>query len=108
MSKITFVAADRQTEQTLDIPEGTSVMRGALSNDVEGIVGQCGGYTQCASCHVYVEPDLAGRLEAIGEEEDAMLDFAACPREPSSRLSCQIIMTDALDGLRVRVPERQG
>jgi len=108
MPRITFVAADRRTERTLDIPVGTSVMRGALADDVEGIVGQCGGYAQCASCHVYVDPDAAGRLETMGEEEDAMLDFAACPRESSSRLSCQITMTDDLDGLRVRLPERQG
>ncbi|MFF4800354.1 2Fe-2S iron-sulfur cluster-binding protein [Streptomyces sp. NPDC001351] len=107
MPKITYVAADR-SEQTLDLPVGTTVMRGALSNDVDGIVGQCGGYTQCASCHVYVDEDAAARLDPVSAEEDEMLEFTACPREPGSRLSCQIKVGEDLDGLRVLLPERQG
>ncbi|MER5930870.1 2Fe-2S iron-sulfur cluster-binding protein [Streptomyces sp. NPDC002054] len=107
MPKITYVAADRSTETTLDLPQGTSIMRGAVSNDVAGIVGQCGGYAQCGSCHVYVEPTALDKLEAPESEEDEMLDFTACTREPNSRLSCQLTVTDALDGLIVRLPERQ-
>ncbi|MBK3641177.1 2Fe-2S iron-sulfur cluster-binding protein [Streptomyces sp. NPDC085900] len=107
MPKITYVAADR-SEQTLDLPVGTTVMRGALSNDIDGIVGQCGGYTQCASCHVYVDQDSAAALDPVGPEEDEMLEFTACPREPNSRLSCQLKVGEDLDGLRVLLPERQG
>ncbi|MEV8533764.1 2Fe-2S iron-sulfur cluster-binding protein [Streptomyces sp. NPDC051211] len=107
MPQITYIAADRTSEQTLDLPLGTTVMRGAVNNDVDGIVGQCGGYAQCASCHVYVEPDSLDKLEEVEMEEDEMLDFTACSREPNSRLSCQLTVTEALDGLTVRLPERQ-
>jgi 2Fe-2S ferredoxin len=106
MPKITYVAADR-TEQTLDLPLGTTVMRGAVSQDVDGITGQCGGNAQCATCHVYVDPDTVDRTEAMLPEEDDMLDFTACPRQPNSRLSCQLTCTEALDGLIVHLPERQ-
>lgn len=106
MPKITYVATDR-IEQVLDIPVGTSVMRGAIINDVDGIVGQCGGYAQCATCHVYVATDSLDKLDEMDDEEDGMLDFVACSREPNSRLSCQLVVTEALDGLVVHVPERQ-
>ncbi|WP_330299306.1 2Fe-2S iron-sulfur cluster-binding protein [Streptomyces sp. NBC_00503] len=107
MPKITYVSAD-QIEQTFDVSVGATVMRGALSNDVDGIVGQCGGYAQCASCHVYVAPDDLDKLEPMQPDENDMLDFAACSRESNSRLSCQLKVTEALDGLTVRLPERQG
>ncbi|WP_331743232.1 2Fe-2S iron-sulfur cluster-binding protein (plasmid) [Streptomyces sp. NBC_01136] len=106
MPKITYVAAD-QSEQTLDLPVGTTVMRGALANDVDGIIGQCGGYVQCASCHVYVGSDSLDKLDAVGTEENEMLEFTACSRTAGSRLSCQIKVTEDLDGLRVRLPEQQ-
>ncbi|KOG41628.1 2Fe-2S iron-sulfur cluster-binding protein [Streptomyces resistomycificus] len=106
MPHVTYVAADR-SEQTLDLPVGTTVMRGALSHGVDGIVGQCGGYVQCATCHVYVGPDLLDRLEAVGADEERMLGFTAGPRTPSSRLSCRIEVTEDLDGLQVRLPEQQ-
>ncbi|TLS43117.1 (2Fe-2S)-binding protein [Streptomyces montanus] len=106
MPKITYVAADR-AEQTLDLPLGTTVMRGALTNDVDGIVGQCGGYAQCGTCHVFVDPDSLDKPGAMEPDEDDMLDFTACPREPNSRLSCQLEVTEALDGLIVHLPERQ-
>ncbi|HYZ23325.1 MAG TPA: 2Fe-2S iron-sulfur cluster-binding protein [Rhodopila sp.] len=91
----------------LDIPEGTSLMRGAVSNNVDGIVGECGGQMMCATCHVYVDPEFLCWLPAVSEDEDAMLDAAACERKPNSRLSCQIVATDALDGIVVHMPETQ-
>ncbi|MFD9006325.1 2Fe-2S iron-sulfur cluster-binding protein [Streptomyces sp. NPDC059582] len=106
MPRITYVAAD-QSERTLDLPVGTTVMRGALLHDVDGIAGQCGGYVQCATCHVYVGPDSPAALDAVDSEEDMMLEFTACPRTRDSRLSCQIKVTEDLDGLRVRLPEQQ-
>ncbi|MFG2296016.1 2Fe-2S iron-sulfur cluster-binding protein [Streptomyces sp. NPDC048603] len=107
MPKITYLATDRSNETTLDLPVGTSIMRGAISNDLDGIVGQCGGYAQCATCHVYVEPEGLGKLAEPELEEDEMLEFTACGRESNSRLSCQLTVTDELDGLVVRLPERQ-
>ncbi len=106
MPQITYVAAD-STEQTHEVATGLSVMRGAVMNDVDGIVGQCGGNAQCATCHVYVDPGALGKLEAVGVGEEDMLDFTACERRPDSRLSCQLQVTEALDGLVVRLPERQ-
>ncbi|CAM5370112.1 (2Fe-2S)-binding protein OS=Streptomyces tendae OX=1932 GN=GUR47_25285 PE=3 SV=1 [Streptomyces tendae] len=106
MPKITYIAVD-DTETVLDLPVGTSLMRGALTNDVDGIVGQCGGFAQCATCHVYVDPGDLDRLEPMEEEEDGMLDFTVCTRADNSRLGCQVEVTDALDGLVVRLPESQ-
>ncbi|MFG3258500.1 2Fe-2S iron-sulfur cluster-binding protein [Streptomyces sp. NPDC048172] len=107
MPKITYVPADESARTTLDLPLGTSVMRGAVTNDVDGIVARCGGNLQCATCHVYVAPESTAELEPPRSDEDEMLDFTACPREPGSRLSCQLRVTEALDGLVVRLPERQ-
>ncbi|GAA2095619.1 2Fe-2S iron-sulfur cluster-binding protein [Streptomyces albiaxialis] len=107
MPKITYVSADDSARTTLDVPLGTSVMRGAVTNDVDGIVAQCGGNAQCGTCHVHVLPESTAELEPVRPDEDAMLDFTACPREPDSRLSCQLKVTEALDGLVVRVAERQ-
>ncbi|MFG2882796.1 2Fe-2S iron-sulfur cluster-binding protein [Streptomyces sp. NPDC048297] len=106
MPKITYLATDR-TETTLDLPVGTTLMRGAVTNDVDGIVGQCGGAAQCATCHVYVDLEGLDKLDPMDEEEDGMLDFTACPRADNSRLGCQVKVTDALDGLVVHIPERQ-
>ncbi|MEU2561930.1 2Fe-2S iron-sulfur cluster-binding protein [Streptomyces longispororuber] len=106
MPKITYVAADG-TEQALEVPLGTSVMRGAVLNDVDGIVAQCGGNAQCATCHVYVDETTLDKLAPAAPDEDEMLDFTACPRRPNSRLSCQLDVTGDLDGLIVHLPERQ-
>ncbi|MFD9905087.1 2Fe-2S iron-sulfur cluster-binding protein [Streptomyces sp. NPDC059063] len=106
MPKITYVAVD-ETARTIDVPVGTSVMRGAVFNDVDGIVAQCGGNAQCATCHVYVDETSLDQLEPAHPDEDHMLGFAACPRRPTSRLSCQLTVTDAMDGLIVHLPERQ-
>ncbi|MEU2084754.1 2Fe-2S iron-sulfur cluster-binding protein [Streptomyces albus] len=106
MPKITYVAADR-SERTVEVARGTSVMRGAIAHDVDGIVAECGGNAQCGTCHVYVAQDRAAVLGPPAPDEDEMLDFTACPRRPDSRLSCQLTVTDALDGLVVHLPERQ-
>lgn len=105
MPKITFIEHDG-TEHVVDAEVGMTVMEAAIKNQVPGIEAECGGACSCATCHVYV--DEAWR-EATGEPEEMeedMLDFAFDVR-PNSRLSCQIKVTEALDGLIVRVPEKQ-
>ena len=105
MTHITFVAFDG-TRFELEAENGSTVMENAIRNGVPGIEAECGGACACATCHVYVDEafsDVVGSPEAM--EED-MLDFAYDVR-PNSRLSCQIKVTDALDGLVVRTPERQ-
>ena len=106
MPKITYVRPDGGREE-LDVAEGTSVMQAATSQGIDGIVAECGGNCMCATCHVYVEPSQLALLPAMSEEEDALLDGTASDREPNSRLSCQIQVTQALDGLVVNLPERQ-
>ena len=105
MPKITIVAHEGKRFE-IEAPNGKSVMENAVKNSVPGIEAECGGACACATCHVYVDEAWtakAGKPEAM--EED-MLDFAHEPRE-TSRLSCQIIVRDELDGLVVHVPERQ-
>jgi 2Fe-2S ferredoxin len=107
MPKVTYVEYNG-TAHTVDVPAGTSVMRGAVDNNIPGIDADCGGECACATCHVYVDAawlDQVG-LPTPGSQEAAMLSFAAVA-QPDSRLSCQIEMTDELDGLLVRMPEGQ-
>ena len=106
MAKITFIDQDGG-QRTVEAEPGSTVMEAAIRNDVPGIEAECGGACSCATCHVYVGDawtDIVGGPEAM--EED-MLDFAYDVR-PTSRLSCQIKVTPALDGLVVTTPERQG
>jgi 2Fe-2S ferredoxin len=106
MAHITYIGNDGQTYE-VEAVSGSTVMENAIRNDVPGIVAECGGACACATCHVYVDEawtEIVGRPEPM--EED-MLDFASDVR-PNSRLSCQIRVRDELDGLIVRVPERQG
>ena len=105
MVKITYVEPDG-SEQTLDGDEGFSVMELAVRNGVVGIEADCGGACACATCHVYVDADWFERTGAPQDMELEMLEFAVDPR-PTSRLSCQIRLTAALEGLRVSVPESQ-
>jgi len=107
MPKVTYVEYDG-TPHTVDVPEGTSVMRGAVDNNVPGIDADCGGECACATCHVYVDAawlDKTG-LPVPGSQEASMLSFAAVA-QPNSRLSCQIRMREELAGLTVRMPEGQ-
>ncbi|MBT9464777.1 2Fe-2S iron-sulfur cluster-binding protein [Hydrogenophaga sp.] len=93
--------------RTLQVPEGQSLMQAAVSAGVRGIVGECGGSAMCATCHVYVDEAFADRLPAPLETELEMLECTASERLPNSRLGCQIKLSAALDGLVVRLPERQ-
>lgn len=104
--RVTYIQADG-IEQSVEVPEGTSVMQGAMLNDIDGIVAECGGSMSCATCHVYVDEAFLDGMPPINETQEEMLEFTAAPREPNSRLSCQIRMTQALDGLVVRLPDRQ-
>jgi 2Fe-2S ferredoxin len=92
---------------TVDVPQGWSLMQGATSNGVDGILGECGGSCSCATCHCYVDVDRFGELPAPSENELAMLDTAAAPRRANSRLACQLKASVALDGLVLSLPETQ-
>ncbi len=106
MTKLTIVAFDG-TRFEIDADNGSTVMENAVRNSVPGIDAECGGACACATCHVYVDDAWSERVGPPEPMEEDMLDFAADVR-PTSRLSCQIKMTDAFDGLVVHVPERQG
>lgn len=90
----------------VEVPSGTTVMQGAVDNMLDGIVGECGGACSCATCHVYVDPAWAKRLPAPDEMEKDMLECVLEPGE-NSRLSCQITVSDELDGLEVIMPDSQ-
>ena len=105
MAKIKYIEKDG-TEHIVDVPNGLSVMEGSHRFTIPGIDGDCGGACACATCHVYVEEGWFDRLEPMEELEKDMLDFAFDVRE-NSRLSCQIKVSDEVEGLVVRVPERQ-
>jgi len=105
MAKLTFIQKDG-TRQEVEGQNGMTVMEAAVKNMVPGIDADCGGACACATCHVYVEPDWVERVGPRNEMEEDMLDFAFDVRE-NSRLSCQIKITDALDGQTEKVPEKQ-
>ena len=106
MTRITFVHS-RNRIQNIDADDDTSVMQEALRHGVRGIVAECGGNAICATCHVYVDERWLTKLEPVGEGEDLTLDEATARRLPNSRLCCQIRITPQLDGLTLRVPDRQ-
>ncbi|MBI4291135.1 MAG: (2Fe-2S)-binding protein [Betaproteobacteria bacterium] len=106
MGSFTYIAPDG-TVRSLEVPDGTSVMQAAIANGVPGIVAECGGSQMCATCHVYVDEKWLSKLAPMQATEDAMLDTAASERKPNSRLSCQIVMSQEIDGLVVHMPERQ-
>ena len=101
--KATWILPDGQST-TLEVAAGQSLMEAAVARGVPGIVGECGGSMSCATCHVVVDPGWFARTGDIGTFEDQMLDVTEADREPTSRLSCQIKMTAALDGIVLRVP----
>lgn len=92
---------------TLTASSGQSLMRAATDGGVSDIAADCGGMLTCATCHVYVAPAWADKVPAPGPDELAMLEMTAAPRLPHSRLSCQIELTEALDGLQVELPGNQ-
>jgi 2Fe-2S ferredoxin len=107
MPKITYIEYGGR-EHRVEVPVGLSVMRGAVENNIPGIDADCGGECACATCHVYVDEvwlEITGTPEP-GAQEASMLSFAALA-QPNSRLSCQIKVSDSLDGLIVRLPEGQ-
>src|SRR5882757_10354660 len=100
MPKVVFRRVGAE-EVELDVPVGTSLMRAATDNGIEQIVGACGGALSCATCHVFVDADFLPMLPPMSANEDQMLDFTAATRRAESRLGCQIIVKDELDGLVV-------
>ena len=105
MSKITYNTHENKTH-TVDVQNGLTVMEGAVQNDIPGIDADCGGGMACATCHVYVKEDWLDKLPAKEDGEEDMLDMAYEPNK-FSRLSCQIVVSDNLDGLVVKIPEKQ-
>src|SRR5246127_1501203 len=106
MPKVTYVQPDGGRE-TFDIAAGKSLMLGAQSHGVEGILGECGGQAMCATCHIYVDAKDLDVLPSMSEDEDAMLEDHASERKPTSRLSCQLEACEELDGIVVYLPEEQ-
>ena len=105
MTKITYT--DQQgNSKTIEVENGLSVMEGAIQNDIPGIDADCGGSMACATCHVYVEEKWLNKLPKPEEGEIDMIDMAFEPKK-NSRLSCQLIVSDELDGLQVTTPEKQ-
>lgn len=105
MPKITFIEPN-STQHEVEADDGMTVMEAAVKNSVPGIEAECGGACSCATCHVYVDDEWREKTGQPDEMEEDMLDFAFDVRD-SSRLSCQIKVSDELDGLVVHVPEKQ-
>jgi ferredoxin, 2Fe-2S len=105
MAKITYIQFDG-TENVVDVKPGLTVMEGAVKNNVRGIDADCGGACACATCHVFVDEAWVGKVGDKSAMEESMLDFAENVQD-NSRLSCQIKITEELDGLVVRLPESQ-
>lgn len=106
MPKITYIEHNG-TEHVVDVATGLTVMEGARDNGVPGIDADCGGACACSTCHVYVHPDWVEKLPKIETMEEDMLDFAFEPKPGLSRLTCQLKVTPAFDGLVVQLPEKQ-
>lgn len=106
MPKIIFVDADG-TRHEVDAKSGVSIMENAISNNIDGIEAECGGSCMCATCHCFIEEEFAANIPAMESDEDEMLGFAAEERRATSRLSCQVKMTDELDGIVVNLPAEQ-
>ena len=106
MAKITYITQDNQN-YTIEVQNGLSVMEGAVQNDIPGIDADCGGGMACATCHVYVNDEWFDKIPNKEDGEEDMLDMAFEPKK-NSRLSCQIIVSDEIDGLTVNIPSKQG
>jgi ferredoxin, 2Fe-2S len=105
MPRVIFVQPDG-TRKTIQATVGCSAMEAARDHDVRGILAQCGGECACCTCHCYVDAEWIGRLPRKTPEEAGLIEFAHDPRD-SSRLACQLLLTESLDGLVLHVPERQ-
>ena len=106
MTKITYITHDEKSF-SIDVQNGLSVMEGAIQNDIPGIDADCGGGMACATCHVYVNGEWFDKLPSKENGEEDMLDMAFEPKK-NSRLSCQIIVSEELEGLIVNIPSKQG
>ena len=106
MAKITYIEHNGKSH-TINVENGLTVMEGAVQNDIPGIDADCGGSMACATCHVYVKEDWLDKLPTKEDGEEDMLDMAFEPKK-NSRLSCQIIVSDEIDGLVVNIPSKQG
>ena len=105
MPKITY-QDNEGNSKTIEVEKGLSVMEGAIQNDIPGIDADCGGSMACATCHVYVEEKWLNKIPKAEDAENDMIDMAYNPKK-NSRLSCQIILSDELEGLEVTTPEKQ-
>lgn len=105
MPKITFIGSDGSSVD-VDARNGHTLMEAAVDNGIVGMVAECGGACACATCHSYIDEEWLERLPAMDDMEDAMLD-AAAERRPNSRLSCQLEVNDAMDGLTVTVADNE-
>ncbi len=106
LAKITYIEFNG-TEHVVDVPNGLTVMEGARDNNIPGIEADCGGACACSTCHVYVHPEWVGQLPPKEDMEEDMLDFAYEPDPARSRLTCQLKVSDSIDGLIVQMPEKQ-
>ena len=105
MPKITYIESNGNSK-TIDVANGLSVMEGAIQNNISGIDADCGGGMACATCHVYVKEEWLNKLDKIEDAEQDMIDMAFEPKK-NSRLSCQLIVSDKLDGLIITTPSKQ-
>ena len=105
MPKITYVDSQGNSK-TIEVENGLTVMEGAIQNDIPGIDADCGGSMACATCNVYVEEKWFNKLPKAEDAEIDMIDMAVEPKK-NSRLSCQLIVSDELEGLKVTTPEKQ-
>ena len=105
MSKITYIDNEGNSK-TIEVENGLSVMEGAIQNNIPGIDADCGGSMACATCHVYVEEKWLNKIQKAEEAEEDMIDMAFEPKK-NSRLSCQLIVSEELDGLIVTTPSKQ-
>jgi len=106
MPKVFYIEFNGKKHE-VDVPNGYSLMEGAVKNSVNGIDADCGGSCACATCHIYIDDQWVEKLPKIEEAERDMLDFVSSLKK-ESRLSCQVMMSNELDGLIVKLPERQG
>ena len=106
MPRIIYITFDGNKHE-VEVPIGLTVMEGARDNNIPGIEADCGGACACSTCHVYVDEEWINKLPPIDDIERDMLDFAFEPNEKLSRLTCQLNVTEELDGLVVKMPEKQ-
>ena len=108
MPKIVLFENANDTSGTIiEAKVGQSLMKAAVGANIEGVAADCGGTLTCATCHVMVREPWLSQLPTMTDDEDGMLDFAACARQANSRLSCQINLTDAMDGMQIDLPASQ-